>query len=493
MKDLSCLSKRAVSKLISTALALLMIVPLLTACGGGGERGNADTLSSASAAAETAAGAESEAGVPAMSELKDFKGQTFTFLTRDGEWLGEFNVAEANGDIENDAVYTRNLATEEKYNVKFTFDAHVDDWAHHSDFDNLIHNSVLAGDALYDAVAGYQCCLTYNTAWGDLLDLMKLPYFEFSSKWWSEQMIDTLSVNGRLFYAGGDITKSAISGLCCLLFNKKLAQDYKITGIYDLVREKKWTHDTMMELVKGTYQDVNGDGTKDVGDVYGYAPTDYSIRNYCVSYETPTYDTDKDGKLKLVWNTQHTYDVVEKLVTMTKTDDVYFNLTSDCFTEGRVLFYGDRLSSAQKWREMEDDFGIIPFPMYDEKQGRYLTSVANSASMIAIMVTAKSPENSAYIIEAMCRESMTTIRPAIFEGALKSKYSRDEDSSEMIEIIRDAMAYDVGWANSLILGVSGAQYTNMVKSGDINFASWYAAQESSLIAKLAEFSEAYYN
>ncbi len=476
--------------MIAAALALMMILPVFASCGG--NAGNADAPSAASTVSETAASAETEPEVPPMSELKNFKGQKFTFLTRAGDWLGEFNVDEANGDIENDAVYNRNLATEEKYNVKFAFDAHVDDWSHHEEFDNLIHNNVLAGDALYDAVAGYQCCLAYNVAWGDLLDLMALPYFDFSSRWWSEQMIDTLSVNGRLFYAGGDITKSAISLICCLFFNKKLAADYKITGIYDLVREKKWTHDKMTELIAGTYQDLNGDGEKGKEDVYGYSPSDYTIRNYLVSYETPTFDTGKDGKLKPVWNTQHTYDVIEKLVSMVKTDDVAFNLTADCFTEGRLLFYGDKLSSAKKWREMEDDFGIIPFPMYDEKQGRYLASVSNSASMMAIMITARAPEDSAYLIEAMCRESLTTIRPAIFEGALKAKYSRDEESSEMIEIIRDAMAYDIGWANSLILGTSGAQYFYMVRDGDVNFASWYASQENSLAAKLAEFSEAYY-
>ena len=36
------------------------------------------------------------------------------------------------------------------------------------------------------------------------------------------------------------------------------------------------------------------------------------------------------------------------------------------------------------WREMEDDYGVIPFPKYDEEQGTYLSLVHDVAYMYGI-------------------------------------------------------------------------------------------------------------
>ena len=66
----------------------------------------------------------------------------------------------------------------------------------------------------------------------------------------------------------------------------------------------------MLEVTKGVYQDLDGDGVKSSGDMYGFTAGKYYIRPFVVNYDTPTIS--KTGEL--IWNNEHTINVVEKIV-----------------------------------------------------------------------------------------------------------------------------------------------------------------------------------
>ena len=51
----------------------------------------------------------------------------------------------------------------------------------------------------------------------------------------------------------------------------------------------------------------------------------------------------------------------------------------------------------------------------------------------------------AAFLEAMSAESFRTVTPAYFETALKSKYSRDSETSQMLDIIVDGIYLDIGY------------------------------------------------
>ena len=44
------------------------------------------------------------------------------------------------------------------------------------------------------------------------------------------------------------------------------------------------------------------------------------------------------------------------------------------FNNGRALFLGSTIQNVDYFRDMEDEFGIIPNPKYDSSQPEYLTS-----------------------------------------------------------------------------------------------------------------------
>lgn len=428
-------------------------------------------------------------------EIKDFGGKDVNILIR-AEWNYEYNIAEENGEIISDAIFRRNAAIEERYNCDFNFIERKGDWANHTDFTNHIHSSVLAGDNTYDFIAGYQYALVTNIQMGDFMNLLRLPYIDFEADWWIKEGISALTINDRCYMICGDIGISTLEGIYCMFFNKRIAAENKIEDLYEVVRTNKWTHEKFMNIIMDTSADINGDTRMDENDRYGFVAVDVGIRPYIVCYDTPTLSFASDGKLECIWNSEHTSDVIESLIAMAYDKDVLLlnenGIENNMFMSGQSMIIPSRLGNSAIFRDMDDDFGIIPYPMYSEEQRRYLTTTANSISMICIPITAATPDDSALLIEAMCREAHELITPAYYEIALKGKYARDEESLEMIELIRGNLTFDRGWINSLVTNISGLQYSKMVKSKNTNFSSWYAGQESVIRASIGKLEEFYY-
>lgn len=414
-----------------------------------------------------------------VPEVRDLENRKINILIR-SEWDYEFMVDEENGDTVSDAIHQRNTTVEDKYNCKLNFIDFAGDWSNHDTFANTIHNSVLAGDGAYDMIAGYQACLAINIQSGDLMNLYDVPNLYLDSAHWTQEGLDSLTYNGVCYEVGGDIAVSLLKGINCMYFNKTLADEYKVPNLYEIVDNGEWTLPKLLEVTKDVYVDLNSNDTSDENDQYGFASYMTYTRNYVVAFETPTI---VDGKL--AWNNEHTVSVIEKLVSLFNDEpDVYYaKKTEDAekmFTESRVLLMHSVLGTAEKMRSMDDDFGILPLPKFDESQESYHTTTLNDVSMMCIPITAPNLDISGLVMEAMCYESTDTVAKAFYDTALKGKYARDDDSLRMIELIRKVLTFDFGAINSIATGVSGAQYQTMIADNNVNFASWYASEEQNI-------------
>ena len=462
-------------------LAALLMIPTVASCGGGGGSVTTDDPG-------TTEVTSSEETTEKTLEVRDLGGKDINILIRT-EWNYEFMVDEESGDTVSDAIFRRNSAVEDKYKCNLNFIDFAGNWANHYAFTDTIHNSVLASDGAFDFIAGYQAVLTTNIQNGDLMNLYDVPNLNLKASHWTQEGVDALTCNGKCYEVGGDIAVSLLKGINCMFYNKKLAEDYSAPDFYQLVDDGKWTIDKVLEISKDVYKDLNGNGSKDESDQYGFASYKTYTRNYVVCFETPTIT---DGKLS--WNNEHTISVVEKVVDMFNNNpDVYYadKLTDSekMFTESRALLTHSVLGAAETMRAMDDDFGILPLPKWDEDQESYHTTTSNDVSMMCVPVTAPDPEVSGLILEAMCAESTETVAKAFYETALKGKYARDEDSLRMIELTRSVLTFDFGAVSSLATAVSGAQYETMITNNDKNFASWYASSEENIKNKVSAYLE----
>ncbi|MCL2815505.1 MAG: hypothetical protein FWD23_12965, partial [Oscillospiraceae bacterium] len=114
-----------------------------------------------------------------LPEDLDFEGAVVNLLIPGGEvnqvTMDEFYAERETGDIINDAVYRRNMAAEERLNVKLNVICGPD--LHHWDeMNRMIRNSIASGDNSYQLIAGWSARAPALALDGLFLDMKPLPY-----------------------------------------------------------------------------------------------------------------------------------------------------------------------------------------------------------------------------------------------------------------------------------------------------------------------------
>ncbi len=481
--------------------AMLAALLFLTACGA--EPSTGDLTGTASSGTEDSVPNETgRANAKDSLPEKNYGGEVFTILYRN-EWAYEFLAEEENGDIINDAVLKRNRAVEDRfgidlelYGVAGTYD--------NSEFKTAVNNSVAAGDSEYDLIAGYQANMITPAMEGYFMNVYDMDYIDTGAPWWSEKCNSSLTVNGKLFMTTGDIALTLWDNMYVFYFNKKLAEQYNLPDVYQLVKDGKWTIDKLYELSSNVSQDLNGDTKYDENDLYGFLTTKQNhMRAWIVAGETPITRQNSDGLMEACFVTERTQDMLDKLLRLHYTDSTYMgndvlaepNNTKEpvIFTSDRALFMSGYLGNASILRNMDTDFGIIPYPMYDEEQDGYRTTAHNSVSMMCFPVTVKDLEMSAIITEALCAESYRNVIPQYYDLVLKAKGARDDESGEMIDLIRDGLIFDFGWVHSVPMGSIGTIMQNLISENNSGLSSYWASKENQVLQGLEKINAAYEN
>ena len=224
--------------------------------------------------------AETAAGSAAQTEREDndlpaadFGGNTFR-IAGDDEFEAYYLTDEQIGEVVNDAVFLRNTAVEERFNV--TLDARV---FTEGEIADRVKQSVTAGDDEYQMISGHIIYLGIGVTNKIMYDMATLPHIDFSRPWWAQSTVDDLTYKVMTFIAIGDFALSSITKTYCMFYNKEFAVDYGLPDMYDLVYAGEWTIGKQMELSEGVYQDLNGDGRKNKQDMVALSSSPYSAAN----------------------------------------------------------------------------------------------------------------------------------------------------------------------------------------------------------------------
>ncbi len=113
------------------------------------------------------------------------------------------------------------------------------------------------------------------------------------------------------------------------------------------------------------------------------------------------------------------------------------------FQENKGLFMDCTLFWVGALREMETDFGILPYPMYDEAQGEYCARVGYFMAPL-VPISNQNLEVTGAVLEMANYLASKSLTPAYYEITLKGKYSRDEESVVMLDLIFDRRVVDLG-------------------------------------------------
>lgn len=405
---------------------------------------------------------------------KDYEGYEFTIITFEDHISGTnmFIAEEQTGEVLNDALYKRNTAVEERFNIQIKGVGLP--WG---ETPKAVERSVKAGDQPYDLLALHSveaCATLLNNHM--IYNWLKVPNIDLTKPWYNQSISDLVEINGYLPYIVSDFNYGSYPFSYAMVFNKSYISKYGIENPYDLVRSGDWTLDKFAEMIKMFSEDVNGDGAFDVNDSYGYV-TDFWLYNANYIYSTGNLCAQKtqDNQLELTLYNEKVITLIEKLydICYVGNNTFQYDIYAPCtlpIDQNRSFIQSLWLYDLPSMRGMDVDFGILPCPKYDKEQEKYLTSVDARGTVLALPVNTVDIERSGIIVEALSAESKRYVVPAYYDISLAVKDARDEESKEMLDILFDGRVYDIGYIyDSGMYWLMG----NLLQKKNINFSSEY--------------------
>jgi hypothetical protein len=454
-----------------------------------------DTSGDTAAAETTLDELESRAAIPDDLPEEDFEGYLFRILTRSDAYsicdhIADLYAEQLTGEVINDAVFNRNRTVEERFNFKIK--PIVVDSMDESLPTSTFKRSVMAGDDEYDMIVDHMIFMGMASLNHVFYNWYDVPHVNFDKPWWVSDATTKLTIDGKSFFALGDLSYNSLDYTYCMYFNKRIWNDHTLPLPYQKVRDHEWTIDYVMSITKDVYQDLNSNQEADDEDLYGYVSNGYSATvTYTWAFDNPITKFDQDGLPKLVLNNEKTPAILEKLnsfyndyvgvnvlLTATMKDGRnWMDFVPWMFSESRaMLTTGMFLYAKMMFRDLQDDYGFLPYPLWDENQTQYYTMLDGHGPLFGIPVTVTDTKRTGIIVEAMSAEGYKIVTPAYYDVALKTKFTRDEESAEMIDLVLSTRTFDFGYMYD---GWNGMAFylQNLLPAKNTNFASYYRANE----------------
>jgi hypothetical protein len=490
-------------RVVSLVLLLVLILGPLAACA----KPDGEEQAAPSGSGEISAG--TELGTPVPEETEDrrqtipddlpdvkFDGRTFCIAT---EERARFEPAaeELTGDITNDAIYNRNLAVSERFGVKL-------DTLTVEDAPNAAMKAVSSGTHDFDVVS----LINYQSGGaivkGVFHNWYDVPCVDLTKPWWSNLIVQNSTINGKAFTITGDLAVTALTFTIAMFFNQKVCENwgYSPDTLYGMVYEGEWTVDRLTSLVDEIYTDNNGNGVKDVDDTYGLGTNPIDAVDVWISaLGQPVSGRDEEGFMTITLVDEKMVTVLEKMIALLHQSPgcciAYPGLWAEREYLKSNLVAFSPLSFSECFgslRDMEDPYGILPMPKFDENQEMYLTTLIDEVSMFGVMKTVLSSdlEFVGIVLTALNAESYRKVYPAYYDVALKNKYSEDPDTARMIDLVMEGRTFDLAFT-------FGVSYLNrfpycvreLVQQGSTDIASRYAAMQKIIEKGVANINKAY--
>lgn len=478
------LSKRTISSLLLAAM-----LATLAACGSEPAVGGNDETTSGKAS-DTVTETVEKADIP---EDK-YEGYEFRMLGKETPATSSVNelFAESEtGDTLNDAIYQRNRMVEERFDIKMkliTSESRISD----------MNNAVLAGDDAYDIVLDTTVNIAPAISNRYVHSINDLQYIDIDKSWWNTALINDSAVNGNPYFLMGDICYSWRDATWVLCFNKRLYSEYGLEEPYKMVREGRWTIDILEEHCRDITKDLNGDSKLDKDDQWGMLSSKNAGLGLVTSTGITSVSKAKDGSLEYSLDSERNIDVLGRIRKLMTNNDIQLraeditgssNIWTDIiniFRNGRALYRVSIMLDVIGLRDMNDDFGILPLPKYDENQEQYYTTYQGwHGGALVVPVTITDTARTSAIIEYMASVSNETITKAYYNVNLQGKVARDDDSAEMLDIIFDSMTTDIGLA--FWRGTIENTLKTIINSDSDVTVSTLASAKDSIVTELEKF------
>lgn len=388
----------------------------------------------------------------------DLGGRDVTIISRvEVVNQSEVYVEELDTDPINDAVYNRNLNLEERLKCKIkVVQLLPEPGSIAGEAVDAVSNMVIAGGTDYNIVAN--CSYTSMTLamQGRMTDLKTTSYIDFDKNYWSQGFNDALSYKDSQFFVTGPMSLSYYRYMFVTLFNKQLMEDVGLgESLYETVENGEWTIGYMQSVAELFYQDLNGSGSRDAEDLYGFCarigPTSSMMDGYWEGSEICVLKKDVDNtyiyeidKERLTTSLDAVLGLLNSSGSFTATTNAGDNDVLTKFAQDESAMINYRLIAVEDAtiRNMTHDYGILPVPKLTKAQD-YKTHVQVEVILYGVPSTCYDQiDELGIFLEAYASESYNRVKPAYYGVALTSKYVKDPQSVEMLDRIVNSVSID---------------------------------------------------
>lgn len=438
---------KKLKKSLAFLLAALMIMSMLVACGGVEDEkkiGDDDGLVT---------------GTPEDPKLpkKDYGGYEFTFITQEGSsYNTEYLVSEGeDSEILDNAIIRRNNLLEEKYNVTVC-------QLNVSDIITEVRTQVMGGVTEFDVILAACSKLAVMAQENLLLNLLNVDTFNWDKSYWDSNSKDQLMIGDKLYFANCALNTHSIG--FCVFFNKQMVENFKLTSPYEYMEKNEWTIDNWAKMVTSVSVDLDQDGKMTEWDQYGTLMEHHNPRMFLYASGLRATTNDETGypRLTLMSNGDKTVTLYEKLKEVFANEACSYCIACSSakydsseyphqfaylrylFTQDLYLFHYSNAEVIGEFADMESEFGVVPFPKYNQNQELYQTIYPYGNNLLALPSLNEDLERTAVLLEDMNYISSFTVVPAWFDTLLTRRYARDDESEESLHLLRNNCVYDIG-------------------------------------------------
>ena len=480
---------------LSLILAALLLASCASGCGSDAEKGSETTQNSGDT--ESTTGVTDEYDYPSL----DLGGEDFVFLTASNvaNMYNTIEVDEQNGDLLDDAVYKRNIFVEDKYNLKVVnmkSDTVNDD----------IQLAVNSGDNVYQAAYPLTNTLGSMVLEGMFWDLNKGSGFNFDREWWDKAVMDDVKIgkDKAVYFANSDLSLLNFEATWCMYFNRRMVENLQLDMPYQTVRDGNWTFDELYKYISAG-ANLNGDDSynwnKDGNCVYGFTSMSPDFITQCYVSSNEKQIKFEDGAPKLMVGSDKFYQVTDKLKKVFgETGTAFFSNNKDdgshyelVFGAGRAMFTACEIKGGNGggvFSEMVDDYGIVPMPKFDTNQKNYISPIAVWTYFLTVPVSNPDIETASVVLDTMSYLSYRDIVPIYYDVVLQVKHIRDEETSEMLDIIRSTRTYYTAYAFGFGSTLRG-NLASYIVSDKGDAASIIATSKDATIAEMDKAMETF--
>lgn len=478
-------------KLLTLLLVSAMLLGSLASCGESTTNADETTPASGDTTVTEVEAVEEETELTHGLPEKNFNGADYVGLIRTSR-ITHFSAEEMTGEALNDSVYERNNTVSEEFGVTLGF---VDVEDNSGTFNNTVSQSIMSQDAAYDVIAPDYWWATEVNGW--FLNLMEMEHLDLTKPWWCIGWNDAATINNMLPGAVGFYTLDMIQNMNMIYFNKNLYDSlgfdaqFGLSGLYDTVRSGDWNYDLFTQMASTAALDLNGDGQMTQGDQFGTLSELQSGRALLWSSGLELCYRDDTGALVATLATEKNYDIFSTVLAFYQdtNTNLYNGDNNAIFIADQALFLMSSIGNAVALRDMESDFGVLPYPKYNPEDESYRNRNFGS-SYFAIPITAKDFEMSAVVLEAQNFYSYRDVRPTYYETILKDKVARDQETAEMLDLVIDTCYIDPFFVYGTNLSFVADKPFNLITAKSDTYASEMQKLEKPVGKQLTKLIEA---